>query len=86
MQLANFDVDAGKSEIRTDISVDGAPFAMNAPTFIADGSTLQYPPTMEGGDAILQGTTVTLTKTAADALDKVFGGDGVHRGLPGGRC
>jgi len=82
VELKNFDVDAGKSEIRTDISVDGAKFGDNVPTFIADGSTLKYPPTMEGNNAILEGTKVTLTAGAAAALDKVFGVTAFVEGFP----
>lgn len=84
VELKNFDVDAGKSEIRTDISVDGAVFGMDVPTFVADGSTLKYPPTTEGNNAILEGTTVTLTKGAADALDKVFAVTAFTEGFPVG--
>jgi hypothetical protein len=84
VQLENFDVDAGKSEIRTDITVDGAAFGMDVPTFIADGSTLVYPPTMEGNNAILQGTKVKLTAGAAAALNKVFGTTALTEGFPVG--
>ena len=73
VELKNFDVDAGESVLRTDISVDGAEFGKDVETFFLDGSTLTYPPTMEGNNAILEGTTVSLTKGAADALNKVFG-------------
>ncbi|HEU0101872.1 MAG TPA: hypothetical protein VFR07_06075 [Mycobacteriales bacterium] len=82
VELKNFDVDAGKSEIRTDITVDGAPFGMDVPTFIADGSTLTYPPTMEGNNAILQGTRVKLTAGAASALNTVFGTTALTEGFP----
>ncbi len=82
VELKNFDVDAGKSEIRTDITVDGATFGMDVPTFIADGSTLKYPPTMEGNNAILQGTQVKLTAGAAAALNKVFGVTAFTEGFP----
>jgi hypothetical protein len=82
VQMINFDVDAGKSEIRTDITVDGAAFGTAVPTFIADGSTLKYPPTMEGDNAILQGTMVKLTAGAADALNKVFGVTAFTEGFP----
>ncbi len=82
VKMENFDVDAGKSEIRTDITVDGAKFGDNVPTFIADGSTLKYPPTMEGNNAILEGTTVKLTAGAAAALNKVFGVTAFTEGFP----
>lgn len=84
VELKNFDVDAGKSEIRTDITVDGKAFGKSVPTFIADGSTLQYPPTMENGASVLQGTEVKLTAGAAQALDKVFGVTAFTEGFPVG--
>ncbi len=82
VQLANFDVDAGESEIRTDITVDGAAFGSDVSTFIADGSTLKYPPTMEGNNAILEGTMVKLTAGAAEALNTVFGTTALTEGFP----
>lgn len=80
--LENFDVDAGKSEVRTDISVDGAPFGKAVPTFIADGTDLVYPPTMEGNNAVLQGTKLSLTAGAAGALNQVFGVTAFTEGFP----
>ena len=82
VKMVNFDVDAGKSEIRTDITVDGAKFGDQVSTFIADGSTLKYPPTTEGNNAILEGTTVKLTAGAAAALNKVFGVTAFTEGFP----
>ena len=82
VKMVNFDVDAGKSEIRTDITVDGAKFGDQVSTFIADGSTLKYPPTMEGNNAILEGTKVKLTAGAAAALNKVFGVTAFTEGFP----
>ena len=84
VELKNFDVDAGKSEIRTDISVDGKKFQDDVPTFIADGTNLEYPPTTEGNNTILEGTEVKLTATAADALNQVFGIDALTEGFPVG--
>ena len=82
VELANFDVDAGLSEIRTDISVDGKSFAEDVPTFIADGTNLEYPPTTEDGNTILEGTEVKLTGGAADALNSTFGVDAFTEGFP----
>lgn len=82
VELKNFDVDAGQSEIRTDISVDGKPFAMDVPTFVADGTNLEYPPTTEGNNTILEGTEVKLTAGAADALNMVFGVEDFTEGFP----
>ena len=82
VELKNFDVDAGKSEIRTDISVDGKKFQDDVPTFIADGTNLEYPPTTEGNNTILEGTEVKLSGTAAGALNKVFGVTAFSDGFP----
>ena len=84
VELKNFDVDAGKSEIRTDIAVDGKSFGEDVPTFIADGTNLEYPPTTEGNNAILEGTEVKLTAGAADALNTVFGVTAFTEGFPVG--
>ncbi len=82
VELKNFDVDAGKSEIRTDIAVDGKSFGKDVPTFIADGTNLEYPPTMEGNNAILEGTEVKLSAGAAEALNMVFGVTAFAEGFP----
>ena len=84
VQLINFDVDAGKSEIRTDISVNGKKFGDDVPTFIADGTNLEYPPTTEGNNAILEGTEVKLTAGAAEALNTVFKTTALTEGFPVG--
>ena len=82
--LKNFDVDAGKSEIRTDITLGKMKVGDDVPTFIADGTNLQYPPTMEGKNAILEGTEVKLTAGAAEALNEAFGTDALTEGFPVG--
>jgi len=82
VELKNFDVDAGKSEIRTDITVDGAAFGKDVPTFIADGTNLEYPPTTEGNNAILEGTEVKLSAGAAEALNMVFKVTAFEEGFP----
>lgn len=84
VELKNFDIDPGASLLSTDVSVDGAKFADNVPTFFLDGRTLQYPATAAGGPgtATLQGTTVSLTPEAVGALNKVFGLAGTANALP----
>ncbi len=55
------------------MTVDGEVFAESAPLFFLDGRTLKPLQVNEAeGTAILEGTTVSLTKTAADALNMVF--------------
>ncbi len=43
---------------------------------------LGYPPTMEGNNAILEGTMVKLTAGAAEALNTVFGTTALTEGFP----
>lgn len=73
VELENFDVDPGKSVLTGDVSVNGEEAAADAPLFFLDGRTLQ--PLRQNDDgtrAVLEGTTVVLTKTAADLLNKTF--------------
>ncbi len=73
VKLENFVVDPGGSMLTGKVTVDGDVFAPSAPLFFLDGSTLK--PLANGsaaGTAVLEGTTVSLTKTAADALNMVF--------------
>jgi hypothetical protein len=71
VKLENFVVDPGTSMLTGKVTVDGEEFAPSAPLFFLDGSTLK-PLATEGTNAVLEGTTVSLTKTAADALNMVF--------------
>ena len=74
--LRNFVVDPGESMLRGIVLVNGMPFPAadtEVPLFFLDGSTLN--PLMMGSEpntAVLEGTTVSLTKTAAEALNMVF--------------
>jgi len=73
VKLEDFVVDPAKSVLNGKVTVDGAVFAESADLFFLDGSTLK--PLMPGSEpdtAVLEGTTVSLTKTAADALNMVF--------------
>lgn len=73
VKLENFVVDAGTSMLTGKVTVDDAVFAESAPLFFLDGSTLNpLDTTSSAGQGILQGTTVSLTKTAADALNATF--------------
>lgn len=85
VELEDFVVDAGTSMLTGKVTVDGDVFAESAPLFFLDGSTLQpLDTTSEPGVAILQGTTVSLTQTAADALNMVFGTDALTEFFPVG--
>ena len=73
VELENFVVDAGTSMLTGLVTVDGEVFAESAPLFFLDGSTLNPLDTESSpGQGILEGTTVSLTQTAADALNMVF--------------
>ncbi len=73
VELTNFNVDPGKSILTGDVSVDGTEAAAGAPLFFLDGRTLKPLEAKNDGTAVLAGTTVVLTKTAADLLNKTFG-------------
>jgi hypothetical protein len=74
VKLENFEVDPAGSTLYGKVTVDGQVFAPRADLFFLDGRTLNP---LRPGDApntaVLQGTTVSLTKTAADALNMVYG-------------
>ena len=73
VELTDFVVDPGESELTGKVTVDGEVFAESAPLFFLDGSTLNpLEVNPDKGTAVLEGTTVSLTKTAADALNMVF--------------
>lgn len=72
VSLENFVVDPGTSMLTGKVSANGSVVAESAPLFFLDGSTLQ-PLKMEDGHPVLEGTTVSLTKTAADLLNKTYG-------------
>ena len=72
VELTNFTVDPGTpSLLFGDVSVNGELAVPSAPLFDLDGSTLN-PPTIEGGEAVLQGTEVLLSDDAAELLNSTF--------------
>jgi len=76
VKLEDFVVNPESSVLTGKVTVDDEVFAESADLFFLDGSTLN--PLADGeeeGTAVLEGTTVSLTKTAADALNMVFGTD-----------
>ena len=80
VSLTNFKVNPGNSVLYGNVSVNGTLAAADAPLFQLNGSTLK-PLTLSGNDAILTGTTVHISATAAGLLDKVFNTTGVKAGL-----
>jgi len=76
VKLEDFVVDPEASVLTGRVTVDDEVFAESADLFFLDGSTLN--PLADGeqeGTAVLEGTTVSLTQTAADTLNMVFGTD-----------
>ncbi|SDE73970.1 hypothetical protein SAMN05660485_01733 [Blastococcus fimeti] len=72
VELTNFTIDPGTpSRLFGDVSVNGELAVPSAPLFDLDGSTLN-PPTIEGGEATLQGTEVLLSAEAAELLNTTF--------------
>jgi hypothetical protein len=72
VELTNFTIDPGTpSRLFGDVTVNGELAAPSAPLFDLDGSTLN-PPTIEGGEAVLQGTEVLLSAEAAELLNTTF--------------
>ena len=88
VELSNFVVDPGESMLLGKVLVNGKPFPESGeevPLFFLDGSTLNPLQVNEAdGTAVLEGTTVSLTKTAADALNMVFGTDALTEFFPVG--
>jgi hypothetical protein len=73
VELTNFVVDPGKSVLTGKVTANGKVAAESAPLFFLDGRTLQPLQAGTDGTAVLQGTTVSLTKEAAALLDSTFG-------------
>lgn len=85
VELTDFEVDPDESLLYGTVTVNGEVFAERADIFFLDGSTLN--PLEEGteaGTAVLEGTTVSLTATAADALNTVFETDALAEFFPVG--
>jgi hypothetical protein len=73
VELTNFVVDAGRSVLTGDVSANGASVVKGAPLFFLDGRTLQpLEVDRAAGTGVLYGTTVSLTKDAADLLNKTY--------------
>lgn len=80
VELTDFVIDPGTSELMGNVSVDGKEAASDAVLFDLDGSTLKpLMPTSKGG--ILSGTTVLLSDDAAALLNDTFGIKDLKGGL-----
>lgn len=80
VSLTNFTINPGNSILYGDVSVNGTVAAQQAPLFNLDGTTLK-PLKTQGTDAVLTGTTVHVSSTAAGLLNKVFSTTAVKAGL-----
>lgn len=78
--IGNFNVDPGVSKVYGDVSVNGEVAATSVDIFDLDGRTLM-PLKPEGNTAILEGTKVLLSDTAAGLLGSTFDTDAVAGGL-----
>jgi hypothetical protein len=82
VQLQNFTINPGNSELYGDVSVDHKPYASQVVLFDLDGSTLKpLKANTADNTAVLTGTTAHVSATAAGALDKVFSTTAVTKGL-----
>jgi hypothetical protein len=80
VQLTNFTVNPGNSILYGDVAVNGSVAASQAPLFSLHGGTLEALQ-LSGNNAILTGTTVHVSSTAAGLLNKVFNTTAVKGGL-----
>ena len=80
VSLTNFTINPGNSRLYGDVAVNGAVAAQQAELFTLNGTTLK-PLKTSGDEAILTGTTVHVSSTAAGLLNKVFNTSAVKAGL-----
>lgn len=81
VELTDFVIDPGTSELTGTVSVDGKEAASDAVLFDLDGSTLEPLKTNADGSATLEGTTVELSDDAAGLLNDTFGITDLQGGL-----
>ncbi|WP_211880793.1 hypothetical protein [Pseudarthrobacter albicanus] len=76
VDLTNFTINPGTSKLYGDVAVNGTTAVKQAYIFNLDGSTLK--PLAKAGDtAVLEGTRVLISDTAAGLLNKTFKTDAV---------
>jgi hypothetical protein len=85
VELEDFVVNPANSKLTGTVSANGEVAAENAELFFLDGSTLK-PLETKGDQAILEGTTVTLTEDAAELLNQTFETDALKKGFPVGEA
>ncbi|GAB2987234.1 hypothetical protein [Frigoribacterium salinisoli] len=77
VELSDFRIDPGESKLYGTVTANGEVAAEDAYLFNLWGGTLK-PIQMEGTNAVLEGTTVHISPTAADLLNDTFGTDQVQ--------
>jgi hypothetical protein len=83
VELTDFVIDPGTSELFGTVSANGEVAAENAKLFDLDGSTLNPLEVNDGnGTAVLEGTTVLLSDDAAALLNDTFKTDALAGGFP----
>jgi maltose-binding protein MalE len=80
VELTNFEINPGTSELMGDVSVNGTSAAKGAILFDLDGNTLKPLQTGANNTAILEGTRVLISADAAGLLNKTFKTDAVKPG------
>jgi hypothetical protein len=80
VDLTDFVIDPGTSELTGTVSVNGKEAATDAVLFDLDGSTLNPLKTNPDGSATLEGTTVELSSDAATLLNETFNTDALKGG------
>jgi hypothetical protein len=81
VELTDFVIDPGTSQLMGTVTVDGKEAASDAVLFDLDGSTLQPLKSNPDGSATLTGTTVLLSDDAAQLLNETFGIQDLQGGL-----
>lgn len=81
VELTDFVIDPGTSELTGNVSVNGKEAASGALLFNLDGSTLNPLVSNSDGSATLEGTTVKLSDDAAALLNDTFKIDALAGGL-----
>lgn len=81
VELTDFEIDPGTSQLFGDVSVNGKSAAKDAFIFKLDGRTLKPLQTGPNGTAILEGTKVEISEDAAPLLNDTFKTDAVKAGL-----
>jgi hypothetical protein len=81
VELTDFVIDPGTSELTGTVSVNGKVAAEDALLFNLDGSTLKPLMSNPDGTATLEGTTVKLSDDAAGLLNDTFGINDLAGGL-----